>query len=121
MAARGLDVERIGLVVNFDVPRETETYVLIANTSAFAGTARVTVLFEDGTAPVTRDFALPASSRSNVAPAADFPETAGKRFGMLVESIGGTPAQIVVERAMYSNAQGVRWAAGTNALATKLQ
>lgn len=101
--------------------RETETYVLIANTSAFAGTARVTVLFEDGTAPVTRDFALPASSRSNVAPAADFPETAGKRFGMLVESIGGTPAQIVVERAMYSNAQGVRWAAGTNALATKLQ
>jgi len=27
VAARGLDVERIGLVVNFDVPRETETYV----------------------------------------------------------------------------------------------
>ncbi|VEI12468.1 DEAD/DEAH box helicase [Trueperella bialowiezensis] len=27
VAARGLDVERIGLVVNFDVPREAETYV----------------------------------------------------------------------------------------------
>lgn len=27
VAARGLDVERIGLVVNFDVPRETDTYV----------------------------------------------------------------------------------------------
>lgn len=27
VAARGLDVERIGLVVNFDVPREPETYV----------------------------------------------------------------------------------------------
>ncbi|ACQ80260.1 DEAD/DEAH box helicase domain protein [Beutenbergia cavernae DSM 12333] len=27
VAARGLDVERIGLVVNFDVPREVETYV----------------------------------------------------------------------------------------------
>ena len=40
---------------------------------------------------------------------------------MLVESIGATPAQIVVERAMYSDAGGVRWAAGTNALATKLQ
>ncbi|MGJ9570957.1 DEAD/DEAH box helicase [Actinotignum sp. GS-2025f] len=27
VAARGLDVERIGLVVNFDVPREADTYV----------------------------------------------------------------------------------------------
>jgi len=27
VAARGLDVERIGLVVNFDVPREAESYV----------------------------------------------------------------------------------------------
>lgn len=62
--------------------RETETYVLIANTSAFGGTARVTVLFEDGSAPITRDFTLAASSRSNVTPAAHFPETAGKRFGM---------------------------------------
>ena len=40
---------------------------------------------------------------------------------MIVESIGGAPAQIVVERAMYSNANGVHWAAGTNALATRLQ
>ncbi len=30
------------------------------------------------------------------------------------------PAQIVVERAMYSNSGGVHWAAGTNALATRL-
>ncbi len=27
VAARGLDVDRIGLVVNFDIPREAETYV----------------------------------------------------------------------------------------------
>ena len=27
VAARGLDVDRIGLVVNFDVPREAEAYV----------------------------------------------------------------------------------------------
>ena len=100
--------------------RNTETYVLIANTSAFDGTARVTALFEDGTAPIARTFPLKANSRSNVTPAADFPETAGKRFGMLIESIGTTPAQIVVERAMYSDSGGVKWAAGTNALATKL-
>ena len=40
---------------------------------------------------------------------------------MIVESLGGAPVQIVVERAMYSDANGVNWAAGTNALATKLQ
>lgn len=102
--------------------RDTDTYVLIANTSAFAGTIRATVLFEDGTAPLTREFAVAASARFNIAPAADqfFPETRGKRFGMLIESVGGTPAQIVVERAMYSDDGGVNWAAGTNALATKL-
>lgn len=81
------------------------------------------VLFEDGTAPVTRTYAIGASTRFNIAPAADefFPETPGKRFGMLIESVGPTPAQIVVERAMYSDAGGVHWAAGTNALATRLQ
>jgi hypothetical protein len=101
--------------------RNIETYVLIANTSSFDGTAQVTVLFDDGTAPLTRTFPLKANSRANVAPAADFPATVGKRFGILIESIGTTPAQIVVERAMYSDAEGVHWAAGTNALATKLQ
>ena len=100
--------------------RDIETYVLIANTSPFGGTARVTMMFEDGTPSITRDFSLLPSSRSNVVPAADFPEAAGKRFGMLIESIGGPPAQIVVERAMYSDANGVNWAAGTNALATKV-
>jgi len=46
---------------------------------------------------------------------------AGTRFGAVVESLGATPAQIVVERAMYWNASGVIWAAGSNLLATKLQ
>ena len=102
--------------------RSTETYVLVANTSAFAGQVKATVLFEDGSPAVEKTFpALAAKSRFNIVPAADFPTTAGKRFGMIVESIGGSPIQIVVERAMYSNAGGVIWAAGTNALATRLQ
>jgi hypothetical protein len=50
-----------------------------------------------------------------------FLEAAGRRFGAFVESVGDTPAQIVVERAMYWDAVGQRWAAGTNALATRLQ
>ena len=52
---------------------------------------------------------------------AAFPQRPDRRFGAIVESVGATPAQIVVERAMYSNAGGVMWAAGTNALATRLQ
>jgi hypothetical protein len=100
-----------------------QTYVLIANTSTFAGTARVTVLQESG-APLTLDVPLAASSRTNVAigSTAAFSAVVGSRFGVLVQSLGTTPAQIVVERATYSNdANGVVWAAGASALATKLQ
>lgn len=103
--------------------RDTETYVLVANTSPVAGRIRATVLFDNGTAPIAREYDVTANSRFNIAPAAPefFPEARGKRFGMIVESVGGAPVQIVVERAMYSSAGGVNWAAGTNALATRLQ
>jgi hypothetical protein len=97
-----------------------QTYLLIANTSAFAGAARVRLLFEDGTT-AEKVFALPASSRTNVSVDTEFPAAAGRRYGALIESQGGTPAEIVVERAMYANANGIIWAAGTNALATRLQ
>jgi hypothetical protein len=98
----------------------TETYTLIANTSAYAGSATVTLYFEDGTT-AAKTFALPANSRFNVAVAAEFPAAAGKPFGAIVESTGGTPAQIVVERAICSNSGGIVWAAGSNSLATRLQ
>ena len=102
-------------------PRGDETYILIANTSAFPGQARVTLYFEDGTS-AQATYALPANSRSNVAVGPDFGVVVlGKRFGAVIESLGTTPAQIVVERAMYWNAVGQRWAAGTNALAMKLR
>jgi Tol biopolymer transport system component len=98
----------------------TETYILIANTSPIAGTARVSVIVEGGPTLVA-EFALPANSRTNV-PVNDsrFAGVAGKRFGAVVESLGAVPAQIAVERAMYSNANGVHWAAGTSATATRL-
>ena len=50
-----------------------------------------------------------------------FPQAVGKRFGAIVESLGTTPAQVVVEQAMYWDALGQAWAAGTNALATRLR
>jgi hypothetical protein len=98
----------------------TETYILIANTSSTAGRARVTLIFEDGST-AEREFDLTATSRTNVQVGSEIPAAAGKRFGAIVESIGPTPAQIVVERAMYTNPGGITWAAGTNAVATRLQ
>ena len=51
----------------------------------------------------------------------EVPATANRRFGAVIESIGSSPVQIVVERAMYDNAGGVTWAAGSNNLATRLR
>ena len=45
VAARGLDVERIGLVVNFDVPRETDTYVHRIGRTGRAGRAGESLTF----------------------------------------------------------------------------
>lgn len=97
-----------------------QTYLLIANTGGTAGKAKVTLMFESGTtASTTVDLA--PYSRSSVDVRAVFKESVGKRFGAVIESIGTTPVPIVVERAMYGDSGGVSWAAGTNALATKLQ
>ena len=101
-------------------PSSLQTFVLVANTSATAGQARVTIYFEDGTSAQST-INLLASSRTNVSIADTFPSSNGRRFGVIVESLGGTPAQLVVERAMYSNAGGVTWSAGTAAVATRLQ
>lgn len=59
--------------------------------------------------------------------------TGSDDFGVIVESLGATPAQLVVERATYSSrvvlfscgrftcASYTPWAAGVNALSTRLQ
>jgi glucose/arabinose dehydrogenase len=99
-----------------------QTYVLIANTSTFAGSVRVTVLQETG-APLVKTYAVAANSRTTVGIGAvtEFAAVIGTHFGVTVESLGGTPAQIVVERATYSNdSTGNVWAAGAVSLATKI-
>jgi hypothetical protein len=95
------------------------TFVLLANTSTYAGSAEVKLLFENGTT-ASKTFPLLPKSRFNVEIAAEFPEAANKRFAVVVESLGEAPAELVVERAMYWNALGQYWAAGTNTLATPL-
>lgn len=93
------------------------TYILIANTSSHAASARVTLYYEDGSV-AQKTYPLSANSRFNVSVTAEFPSHG--RFGTTVESLGPDPAQLVVERAMYWDANGTVWAAGTNALATRL-
>ena len=104
--------------------RAMETFILIANTSSFEGLATVTLFFEDGTTAV-RTYTLPASSRTNSWVRVDFAEAVNKRFGAVVESLvpaaGTVAAQVVVERAMYSNAAGVGWAAGTNVRGARIR
>ena len=101
-------------------PLGTETYLLIANTSNRDGTVQVTLVYEDGgTSVLTRP--VKANARANVALPADVPAASNRRFGAVVESLGPDPVQIVVERAMYDNARGVTWAAGSNNLATRLR
>jgi hypothetical protein len=65
---------------------------------------------------------IPPNSRFNV-PIVEsfFTGVSGQRYGAVVESVGAQPARIVVERATYWDAQGRIWAAGSAALATKLQ
>jgi hypothetical protein len=98
-----------------------QTYVLIANTSSFTATVRVRAFFEDQGTPLDNTYSVPANSRFNV----DYSNTIaqGRRFAVLVEGSGpsqGQVPQLVVERAMYSNAGSTVWAAGTNALGTPI-
>ena len=101
-------------------PQQRTTFVLVGNTSTFAGGVRVTLLFEDGTS-AERTYTLAARERLSVSVTTDFPQSEGRRFATLVESLGSTPAQIVVERAMYWDANGEHWSSGTAALGTILR
>jgi Tol biopolymer transport system component len=108
------------------LPDDTATFLLVANTAAVATTVRVTLLFETGAA-VSQNFTVAANARFTVpivtseapASASYMRVPRGTRFSSVIESLGGTP--IVVERAMYWNAGGQLWAAGSDLLATKLQ
>jgi hypothetical protein len=78
----------------------------------------LTFLCADGTTLV-KTVTVPPTSRFNIAvtgAGSDVPELADESFGTLIEST----QPIVVERSMYANANGVIWAAGTNATATRL-
>jgi hypothetical protein len=93
------------------------TFVLVANTHSAATTVRFTLLGANGTG---RSIVaqVPAQQRFSIDVATTFPEALDTRFGLLVESLDAAP--LVVERATYRDAAGIRWAAGTNSLGTPL-
>ncbi len=103
-----------------DARRGLSTYVLMANVAPVPGVARVRVFFEGGgSAEIWRE--LPPGSRTSVDIGYEVPGADGRRFAVLVDSIGSAPAPLAVERATYWNVRGVHWAAGTNAPATRLR
>jgi hypothetical protein len=95
-----------------------QTFVLIANTAATAGRARLTLMPESSDAPHV--FELPLAPNSRVTVPIDASRNASGRFGVLVESIGAAPVPIVVEGAFYWTIDGVTWAAGSNLVATSV-
>lgn len=101
-------------------PRHAVTYLLVGNVSATSAPVRVRLYFEDGST-AERMFTVAGGSRFNVDVGTEFPEAVGRRFGAVVDSVGDPPASIIVERSMYEDAGGVRWAAGTNVVATRLR
>ncbi|MBA2353171.1 MAG: IPT/TIG domain-containing protein [Acidobacteria bacterium] len=94
------------------------TYVLVANTGLEPAPVKVTLLSETGPAISAPVFEVDGQGRFTIDVAGMFPQAANRRFSVLVESTTGAP--LVVERATYSDAAGVPWAAGTNSLGMPL-
>jgi CSLREA domain-containing protein len=107
-------------------PRGSRAYLLIANTSAAAGQAQVRLVFDDRTtADLPQPVTLAAYGRTTLDLGNVFPAARGKTFGVIVQSLGATPAPIVVELSIYNdttlNGDRIFWGAGTNVVATRVR
>ncbi|MCL4848214.1 MAG: SBBP repeat-containing protein [Acidobacteria bacterium] len=103
-------------------PRQAITYVLVANTSPFAGRIRARFYAEDGTTSACT-FLIAANSRLNVNDEPTcFADMGGRRFATVVESesTGAGRPEIVVERAIYWNVGAELFGAGSNSVGTRL-
>ena len=99
-------------------PFAFQTFVLVANPDATAANMTLTFLRTTG-APIVKTF-VGARRRPpddhHRARAALVPELADESFGVVMAS----DRPVFAERALYSNASGVFWAAGSAATATPL-
>jgi hypothetical protein len=103
---------RVGGTFNF------HSYILLGNPQSTDAQVTVTFLREGGAAPVVKTYLVPATRRFNLDVNAAVPELANESFGALVEVTNGV--NIIVERSMYWDANGVFWSGGTNATAIRL-
>jgi YVTN family beta-propeller protein/autotransporter-associated beta strand protein len=95
-----------------------QTYILVANPGTSPADLTATFLRENGTT-VVKTFTVQPTSRFTIAvngASSDVPELANESFGTTITST----QPVIIERALYTDAGGVMWAAGTNATATRL-
>jgi hypothetical protein len=103
------------------VDGSSETYALVTNTENRSGLLKVTAVFGDGTAPVERLFAIGANQRFTIRGRHRFPEVVGKGYSLIIESIGATPVDIVVDHSTYFDLDGRFWAIGTTSPGSKIR
>jgi len=97
-------------------PRAHQTYILLANPNPVP--AEVEVTFLKSGAPVSRSYTLAPTSRVNIWANGDVPELGEGTFSADIRVVNYQP--IAVEKALYWDAEGITWAAGTNVTATRL-
>jgi autotransporter-associated beta strand protein len=98
-------------------PANYQTYILLSNPGTVPATVSIAFLRTMGS-PLHHEVIVPPQSRMNVStgPGTLVPGLANEEFGAVITS----NQPIAVERAMYSDANGQIWAAGTSATATAL-
>jgi YVTN family beta-propeller protein len=99
-------------------PGDAQTFILLGNPNATTADVTLTFLRDDGTTRVAT-VAVPGMQRVTfriAGPGSDLPDLIGEHFGARVDAT----QPIIVERSLYTTANGVVWASGTNATATRL-
>ena len=99
----------------------SDTYALVSNTENRAGMLKVTAVFDDGTVPVERLFAIGPNQRFTIRGRERFPEVVGKGYSFIIESIGAAPVDIVVDHSTYFDMDGRFWAMGTTSPGSKIR
>jgi hypothetical protein len=110
----GLAEGRIGMAAHY------QPYILVANPGATEANVTIRFLRDEasGSAPFSRTFKVAPNSRFTVFgdQGVDTSPLRDENFGAVLTS----DQPIVVERALYSDALGIHWQAGSNATATRL-
>jgi hypothetical protein len=93
--------------------------MLLANPGTSDALVRVTLAFEDGTAPVSSDVTIPAGRRLTINAATFVPAADGKRFSAKLEGLNSVP--FFAEQSIYWTFGTGAWRSGVSLPATPLQ